>query len=77
MTTLGKYLKTLRKSAGFSLSEAASKANMTKPHIWELEDGRANNPTARTIFCLARAYSVDPMSIAAAAFADYRARKPL
>lgn len=75
MSHLGNHLKALRKAADLSLSEVAARAGITKPHLWELEDGRADNPTVKTIYYLAVAYETDPRSIAAFAFADCKKRK--
>jgi transcriptional regulator with XRE-family HTH domain len=45
-----------REDEGLSLSKAAAKVGITKAHLWELEDGRAVNPTIKTLAGLARAY---------------------
>jgi DNA-binding XRE family transcriptional regulator len=50
---------------GLSLQEVANRAGITKSHMWELEQGRAVNPTIWTVYGLSRALGV-PFSIMAA-----------
>jgi transcriptional regulator with XRE-family HTH domain len=56
-TAFGSYIKHARKTAGLSLSEAAELIGCTKSHIWDLEQGKAGNPTIKTLAGLAVAYS--------------------
>lgn len=42
-----------------SLSEAAEMVGCTKSYLWELEQGRALNPTIKTLAGLASAYDLD------------------
>lgn len=53
-------LKQLRCARGMSLQEVADAADLTKSHIWEMEQGRAVNPTVAAVWGLARALSVPP-----------------
>lgn len=41
-----------------SLQEVASRAGITKSHVWELEQGRAKNPTIETAVNVATALGV-------------------
>lgn len=50
-----------------SLQEVADRAGITKSHAWELEQGRAVNPTVNTIHGLACALGVDFADLALAA----------
>jgi transcriptional regulator with XRE-family HTH domain len=38
--------------------------------IWQLETGKERNPSVTTLFGIARALDVSPLSLAAAAFED-------
>lgn len=48
----------LREQHGLSLQEVADRAELSKSHIWDLEQGRARNPTVDTAVRLARAFGV-------------------
>lgn len=48
----------LREQRDFSLQEVADRAGLSKSHVWELERGRARNPTVDTAVRLARAFGV-------------------
>ncbi len=48
----------LRKDRDLSLQDVADRAGLSKSHIWELEHGRAKNPTVDTAIRLARAFGV-------------------
>lgn len=48
----------LREQHGLSLQDVADRAELSKSHIWELEQGRARNPTVGTAVRLARAFGV-------------------
>ncbi len=43
--TLGELIAEERAAAGLSLDQVAVRAGCTKSHVWELEQGRARNPT--------------------------------
>lgn len=51
-------LKRGRKDAKVSLSEAAHRIGCTKAHLWELEDGRADNPGLKLLRSIAKVYGV-------------------
>lgn len=48
----------LREQHGLSLQEVADRAGLSKSHVWELEAGRARNPTVDTAVRLSRAFGV-------------------
>lgn len=55
---IAKRCVALREQHGLSLQEVADRADLSKSHIWELEQGRARNPTVDTAVRLARAFGV-------------------
>lgn len=56
--TIAKRCVALRVQHDLSLQEVADRAGLSKSHIWELEQGRARNPTVDTAVRLARAFGV-------------------
>jgi transcriptional regulator with XRE-family HTH domain len=50
--SLGAKLKTLRLKKGFSLQDLADAVGASKAHIWDLETGRAKNPTVELLMKL-------------------------
>ncbi len=52
---LGARLKELRLKKGFSLQDLADKVGASKAHIWDLETGRAKNPSMELLAKLAKA----------------------
>lgn len=63
-------IETERKRLNLSLQEAADRAGITKSHMWELEQGRAVNPTIWTVYGLSKALGVPFISMAAGALND-------
>jgi transcriptional regulator with XRE-family HTH domain len=59
----GVHLKELRTLRRMSLEEVGKAAGFTKSHVWELETGRARNPTVRAVWSLARALGVTPAAL--------------
>lgn len=59
-----------RGTLGLSLQEVADRAGITKSHMWELERGRAVNPTIWTVYGLSRALGVPFSRMAAGALND-------
>ena len=57
---LGARLKLLRDMRDMSLQEVADASGLTKPHVWELEQGRSVNPTVNAVWGLSEALSVSP-----------------
>ncbi|MEH3120223.1 MAG: helix-turn-helix transcriptional regulator [Methylorubrum populi] len=56
--TIARRMKELRVARGLSLQALADNANLTKSHVWELENGRARNPTIGTAVSIATALGV-------------------
>lgn len=52
---LAAKLKELRLRKGMSLQELAEAVKASKAHIWDLEQGRAKNPTIETLRLLSTA----------------------
>lgn len=69
---LGDHIYTLRMRLDLSLRDVANKSGLTKANIWEIEDGRATNPTVKTLLMLASALNVKAEKLAALAFSDLR-----
>ncbi len=55
---LAERLRHLRTSRGESLQQAAAEIGCTKPHLWELESGKSDNPSLRLLRGLAKHYGV-------------------
>lgn len=70
MSKLGTALRRLRIAKDMSLQDVADRAAMTKAHVWELECGSGNNPTIRTLCCLAVALDGDIAALAELAADD-------
>ncbi|SDF84232.1 helix-turn-helix domain-containing protein [Thalassobaculum litoreum] len=51
-------IRDLRKQHRLSLDEVARRAGCSKTHVWELEQGRAVNPTLSTALSIATALGV-------------------
>lgn len=64
---LGAEIARARGDARMSLAEVARAAGLTKSHVWELEQGRARNPTIGAINWLATALGVPFLRLAQAA----------
>lgn len=56
--SLGGKLRDQRIKKKLSLQDVAEKVGASKAHIWELETGRAKNPTLELLTKLAKALSV-------------------
>jgi transcriptional regulator with XRE-family HTH domain len=56
--SLGSRLTELRLAKNVSLQVVADAAGVSKAHIWELEKGRADNPTMTLLKALADFYGV-------------------
>lgn len=64
---LGDEIRRARQIAGMSLQSVADASGLSKPHIWELEQGRARTPTISAISKLARALGIPFLRLAQAA----------
>ena len=67
---LGSFIRDAREITGMSLSEAADLIGCTKSHVWDLEQGRARNPTITILAGLASAYNIDLGDLATIAAAS-------
>jgi transcriptional regulator with XRE-family HTH domain len=65
--TLAEELKLARTMADLSLQDVADRSGFTKSHIWEVEQGRARNPTIGFVSGLAKALGVPFLRLAQAA----------
>lgn len=52
---IGPFIKSRRNELRMSLQDVADRIGASKAHIWELENGRAKNPTVRMVLGLAEA----------------------
>jgi len=70
---LGKKIRELRKSKGFTLEQLAKKANnMSKSYLWELENRESqSNPSAEKLNSIGEA-----LGVATAYFLEEDAREP-
>lgn len=55
----GPVISKNRQAHGFSLDELAKRSGLSKTHIWEIEQGRSSNPTARTVWKLSQALNIN------------------
>lgn len=60
---LGTRIKLLRELRGMSLEAVGQAAGLTKSHVWEMEKGRAVNPTVNAVWGLASALCVTPATL--------------
>lgn len=67
-----KMIADMRHDLGLSLQDVANRAGITKSHMWELEQGRAVNPTVATVNGLAKALGIPFVDMAAGALNDTR-----
>lgn len=56
--TISERMQALRKQRDLSLQDVADRAGLSKSHIWELEQGRAKNPTIESAVNIAAALGV-------------------
>jgi len=58
VAAIAQAVATLRRERGLSLDEVASRAGLSKSHVWEMEQGRSRNPSVATVRALATAFGV-------------------
>lgn len=63
-------LTALRAERELTLQEVADRAGLSKSHVWELEQGRARNPTLDTVLKLSTALGVSLDFLTGIASAD-------
>lgn len=59
-SALGTRIKLLRELRDMTLQQVADASGLTKSHIWELEQGRATNPTVNAVWGISAALCVSP-----------------
>jgi hypothetical protein len=57
--TLGEALNAYRVAASLSLTEASERACISKTYLWEIEAGKATDPSFAIVSRLAKVYGVD------------------
>ncbi len=55
---LGEKMKALRTAKKLSLQDVATEVDASRAHIWELETGRARNPSIELVTKLAKCFGV-------------------
>jgi len=73
-THLGDTIRLYRKARGLSLQDVATRAHLSKPHVWGLERGHERNPTVATLATLAEALGVVPEMLFAEWLKDHGER---
>lgn len=68
--SMRKMIADSRFDLGMSLQIVANRAGITKSHLWNLEQGRSNNPTIRTVYRLAKALNIPFDALALGALND-------
>lgn len=58
MTQGNRRLEEIRVAKGLSRADLAARSGISRKSIWALEEGRATNPRAQTIYALAKALEV-------------------
>jgi transcriptional regulator with XRE-family HTH domain len=74
-TLFGQMLVTLRRQAYLSRELVAQRAGISVHLLQSLEQGRANNPTVQTMFCLVQALGVPFSELMDRIAEDLQARK--
>lgn len=67
ISTLGEEIALARAHARMSLQDVADASGFTKSHVWEVEKGRARNPTIGMVAGLSTALGVPFLRLAQAA----------
>lgn len=57
---LGVRIKSIREERGMTLQQVSDASGLAKSHVWELEQGRASNPTINAVWSMASALTVSP-----------------
>jgi transcriptional regulator with XRE-family HTH domain len=74
LIALGKHLKELREEKGLSQEELTWMAGASKNQVTDIECGRIN-PTASTLYALAKALEIEPMEILNFEFEEPKKKK--
>jgi transcriptional regulator with XRE-family HTH domain len=70
MGDLATLIRDARESKGLSLSEAAKRIGIAKMHLWQIEVGRATNPTLKVAAGIRRVLGVSAKKLLDAAEND-------
>lgn len=62
-SSFGERIKWLRENENLSLQQVADCIGVTKPHLWELEQGKSSNPCLNTIRRIALFYQLPIASL--------------
>lgn len=60
---VGPFIRKRREELRLSLQDVADRIGASKAHVWELENGRAKNPTVRMVLGLAKALECNVDSV--------------
>lgn len=72
--SMAKMIADERARLDLSLQEVADRAGITKSHMWEMEQGKAVNPTISTVHGIAKALGIPFVELAAGALNDIQNR---
>jgi transcriptional regulator with XRE-family HTH domain len=75
MSSLAERLRLLRADKQVSLQTVADAVGISKPHVWELEKGKTQNPSLDLLVKFAEYYSVTLDFLAGKSEADLRFQK--
>lgn len=70
--TLGRLIARERAAWDLSLQDLANRANLSKAHVWSMEQGVSINPAADMILRLAEALRLPPIQVLNAALTSQR-----
>jgi transcriptional regulator with XRE-family HTH domain len=73
--SLAERLRVLRADKKVSLQVVADAVGISKPHVWELEKGKTQNPSLELLMKFAEYYSVSLDFLAGKSDVDLRSRK--
>jgi len=59
--TIGQRLKRLREEAGLSKRELARRSGIDRLHIYQIEIGKVQSPTIKTVAALANGLDISPI----------------
>lgn len=65
--SFGKLIGAVRNNLGLSLQDVADACHVSKTHIWEIEQERTCNPSARLVWDLSQVLCIDPAFLLKAA----------
>lgn len=75
--TFGEVVKAARKAQKLSLQEVADACGCTKSHMWDIEQEKSCNPSARFVWLISQALCIDPLECLKAAARSYNRKGAL